>query len=106
MPDHKSGPGISLPKGIVEQCVYANVAETNKSTSLKNIQNYYTWHLQMGPVLNALEILTESLSRVSELFVPGLSLRLFLQTSVCKSRHEALLALFGTGRAAPPLYVM
>ena len=105
MPDHKSGPSISLPKGIVEQHVYADVAVTDKSTLLKNIQNYYTWHLKMCPVLNAFEILTDSLSPVCELHVPGLSLKLFLLTSVCESRHKALLALFGSGIAAPPSYL-
>lgn len=52
--EHKSGPSIHLTKGIVEQHVYANVAVTEKSTSLKNIQIYYTCHLQMDPLLNAL----------------------------------------------------
>lgn len=105
VPDHKSGPSISLPKGRVEQHVYANVAATDKSTLLKNIQNYYTWHLQMCPVLNAFEILTDALSHVCELHVPGPSLKLFLETSVCESRHKALLPLFGSRIAAPPSYL-
>lgn len=52
--EHKLELSIHLTKDIVEQHVYANVAVTEKSTSLKNIQNYYMCHLQMDPLLNAL----------------------------------------------------